>query len=114
MQTRWATSSRQFIASPAGVQHHRAVHLSRKPDARNLLSAKLPLLERFVNSNSRGSPPIFRALLGPSGLGRGEGLVLLGGGDEDTPVTVHDQSASAARTNIDSENVGLHKFQGHY
>ena len=33
------------------------------------------------------------------------------GGGEDASVAPHDQSASAARTNIDSENVGLHKFQ---
>lgn len=35
-------------------------------------------------------------------------------GGEGTPVASHDQRARAARTNIGSENVDLHRFQARY
>jgi hypothetical protein len=72
------------------------MHLAGEAYTCNIVGTKVGFLQRFGNGRATGSPPIFGALLGPSDLRRGEGLVLFRGRRDYVTLFVDDQSASAA------------------
>jgi hypothetical protein len=72
------------------------VHLAGEADAGNVVGAQVRAGESFANRDRAGAPPVFRVLLGPADLGRGEGCVFFGCGCEQAALFVDDQGARAA------------------
>jgi len=87
------------------VEHYCAVHLPGETDASNFFSTQIRAGDRFANRDTRGTPPVFRLLLGPADLRRSERLMLFRGGGDDAALAVDDEGASSSGTNIDSKNV---------
>jgi len=79
------------------------VHLTRKPDAGDLIGVKIPGRKGFADSNSAGTPPVLRLLLGPADLRGGERLVLLSRGCNYTAGLIDDECSCTASSYIDSE-----------
>jgi hypothetical protein len=99
---RWA----HYVTST--VQHHGSVHLARESNAGDLITAEPCLREGLANGDSGGSPPIFGSLLCPTNLAGSEGFVLLGCRSHNAPVGPQDKGASAASTDVNSENASFH------
>src|SRR5580704_4556083 len=81
------------------------MHLARESDARDILTPEQRCRQRLPHGNSTGPPPVFGILLSPPNSRRGERLVLLGRGCNDTSALIHDESPGAASAYVNSEYV---------
>jgi hypothetical protein len=59
----------------------------------------------LANGEASRLPPIFRMLLGPADLRRGEGLMVRSGGSDNAAVAVNYQRARAASANVNPQYV---------
>src|SRR5215472_10755365 len=87
------------------IEHHCAMHLPRKSNARNAVAREVRRHQGPPNSKSGGAPPIRRTLFGPADLGRSEPLVLLSGGGDGPSELIDDEHACSARADVYAENV---------
>jgi hypothetical protein len=79
------------------------MHLPRKPDAGDFISAGSRDIESASNRQTAGSPPILRILFRPSQLRRCKRRVLFCAGCDDSPAFINDESAGSAGADIDPE-----------
>jgi hypothetical protein len=85
------------------VEKDGAVHLARKADAGDVFAAEIRFGERLADGEAGGAPPVFRMLLGPANLRRGEGLMVRSGRRDNAAVAADYNGARAASANVNSE-----------
>src|ERR1700722_2989004 len=90
------------------IQHHRAMHLPREPDASDVFTRKPTLRNRLAHRDAGRAPPIFWMLLSPTDIQRSERLVLLRRRSDDATVRAKNQRASSSGSNVNPENVAGH------
>src|SRR5215472_1795219 len=86
------------------------MHLTGKTDSRNLLWLDFALGCGFANRDFRRAPPVVWVLFGPTNLQRNERLMLFRRRGEDDAGLIDKNGARSAGTNVDAENICLHKL----
>lgn len=81
------------------------MHLAGKTNAGDVFASEIRGGKRFVNSDAGGVPPIFRMLLCPADLRRRERLMICHRGRNQPSALIDDESACAARANVNPEYV---------
>jgi len=81
------------------------VHLSGVANAADLFATEVGSGQRFPNRYRAGPPPVVRVLLRPSDLGGRKGRVIFRGGRNDTPARLDNNHSSAARSNVNTQDV---------
>jgi len=79
------------------------VHLSREPDAGNVIGPQIGGLKRLADRQSASAPPVARILLGPAGPWADERIVFFRSGSDDLSGLVNDESPRAAGADVDAE-----------
>ena len=81
------------------------MHLPGESDAGDLIGRHSRGGQGFPHRDPTGAPPVFGILFRPADLRRGKRRVFFGSGRDYAAVLVHNQGASAAGADVDSENM---------
>ena len=92
------------------IHRHHTVHLAGKADAGDLILGHVGLGEDDLQAAHHRVPPVLRVLLGPAGLGGGEGVLLRGGGQY-RALVVHEDALRAGGADVQTDQVfACHAF----
>jgi hypothetical protein len=87
------------------VKKDSAMHLAGEANAGNVFAREIRSLECVANRCAGGAPPVFRMLLGPADLRRGEGLMVFRGRRDNGAAAIDYDRARPARANVNPEYV---------
>jgi hypothetical protein len=87
------------------VERDRAMHLSGKTNARDLVTGNLCLGKSLADGNSASPPPVARVLLSPANLRRGKILMFFSGRAQQMTILVNHEHAGTASSNIYAKDV---------